>query len=245
MQKRKIFLILAGVLLFFFISLFIFIKKRNVEEEKAITLDRSYINEDLGYKMGYLEGWTVEEVGGNAYFHPAIANKELLEIFGEWDTYRQTLLVRLKGESSPTNAEEILSYEIDNYIYYNNNNLSPEDWYNTAVLAEALVEGRINNSDFVRLKNKIMSEDFDKNDGEEFFDPWMPRGEIIKVGNKDVLKIDGVGNYLYDGFQYYILSFGEYIFVFRFGYGGLESTREMWKLSDTRIKEMIASLELL
>jgi hypothetical protein len=245
MQKRNLFLILAIVILFFLISLFIFFKKGNTEEEKAIVLDRTYINEDLGYKMGYLDGSTVEEVGGNAYFHSAIANKDLLAIFGDWSTYEQALLVRIKGEYLPVNAEESISYGIDSYIYYNNENLSVEDWYNTAALAEALVGGRIDNSDFVRLKNKITNKELNENDGEEFFDPWMPRGELIKVGKKDVLKIDGSGNYVYDGFQYYLLSFGDYIYVFRFGYGGLDNTREMWKVFDTRVKGMISSLELL
>ncbi len=242
-KEIKIIAVFVVVFLFLFSIFFLFSKTNKKETSVQLELDRYYINEDLGYQIGYQEGATIKEIMGSYYFHSALSSEELLNIFGDWSGYQQIFMTKISGDSSIYSIDGKMLYEIDKYIYLNKEKVSVEEWYNTAVLAEALVSKRIDNSAFVKLRNKIKKNDLSESDKEEFFDPWAPKGTLISVDKKNVLKMNAVTeNYFYDGFQYYIVAFDKYIFVFRFGYGG-SLPREMWKENDAMVKAMIASLK--
>jgi len=240
--KTTLIIVVAGV--FFLGSLFLYLRSGEDDYEEEELRGRIYRNEDFGYEMSYPTGWEVREKRDLSFFHPAIDNKDFLRMGVDLDNYIEISGISLVGSSPLTYIDGTIDYNIEQSAYFNKDALTVRQWYDIAVLMEAYHTQKIGEADFVRMRNTIIGEGEIKEERGRVFDPWISRGSSIKVGRKEVLKTTWAGGHRYDGFQYYITSIDDYIFVFYFGYGGTVTPREMWQRSDRHVKEMINSLRV-
>lgn len=245
MTRKSLIIFSAVIILLSFASLYLFLRERRAAKEDVDFEGRTYRNEVYGYRMYFPLGWEIEEKEERkfSFFHSALENEKFSENREFWNTYKQDFGINLVGVSPLTHIDGEINYNIEKHIYLNENNFTLRQWYNLAALAEAFSSAKISEGDFIRTRNSIMEEDVEADDIEEVFDPWMPRGEVIQVGNKDVLKTTFPRAHRYQGYQYYIFPFKDYFFVFHFGYGGPVIPRDMWQRSDRHIKDMIKSLQ--
>jgi len=240
-QKTKVVLIVIFAVLLFVLSVFLYLQSRSSAVDPSELDGRVYRNERFSYAMNYPYEWEIEEREGGDYFHQTAFSRELPAMGFDWGTYRSEFGSELQGASPLTYIDGTVDYNIEKRIYPNINEFTLQQWYNLAVLAEALSSQKMSESRFVRLTRELI-ENRSLSDKEGVFDPWMSRGSVIKIGNRDVLKATRVGDHQYDGYQYYIFRYDEHIFVFHFGFGGPVIPREMWERSDRFVKEMILSL---
>ncbi len=203
---------------------------------------RVYTNEELGYSMNYPHNWEVEEMRTLRYFHPVIPENSDLQTTIDFSTYRPLFGVNLVGASPLTYIDGVISYNIEKHVYLNNNDFTARQWYEVAVLVENYGAKKISEADFIRISNRLIEREEYISEDERVFDPWMSQGELKKTGKKEFLSATRVGGSRYDGYQYYVVTAGDYVFVFNFGYGGPVIPREMWKRSDGHINDMIRSL---
>ncbi len=246
MNRKKSTIIIIVAAIFFLASVFLFISnRRGVEDDDSDLLGRTYTNEILGYTMKYPSAWSVEDARNLPYFHSAIENNLDLQTEIDLSAYRAVSAVNLIGVSPLTYIDGVINYNIEKHTYRNTNNLLPRQWYEIAVLIEAYDAQKISEAEFIRTSNRIIERGGYIEEEENIFDPWMSRGEEKSIGSKDIVIATRVGGNRYDGYQYYITKVGDYIFVFNFGYGGPIIPREMWGRSDTHVKEMIRSLNIL
>ena len=240
--KTTLIIVVAGTL--FLGSLFLYLRSGDDSYEEEELRGRIYRNEEVGYEMNYPAGWEVEERKDFSFFHSAIDNKDFLRMGVDLDNYMEISGISLVGSSPLTYIDGTIDYNIEQGVYFNKDELTVRQWYDIAVLMEAYHVQKIGEADFIRIRNTIIREGEVKEEREKVFDPWVSRGSLIKVGRKEVLKATWISGHRYDGFQYYITSVGDYIFVFHFGYGGVVTPREMWQRSDRHIREMLNSLRV-
>ena len=204
---------------------------------------KEYRNEQYGYRFFHVQGWEEREKDIRGYFHSSLNNtSNLSEIDIDWNTYRQVVNTSFLGNLEFVNRERRQDYLIDHYLYENTNNLTLKQWYDLFVLAEALYSRRITEGEFIRVGNYIIDKEVSLNNELNLYDPWAPRGKFLEINNRPVLKAIFPGDYRYNGYQYYIAAHNNYFLVFRFGYGGLYSTREMWKENDANVKIMLKTI---
>ncbi len=246
MSKKRIALILVTAFLFFSASVFLFFRDGDdVDESSPEPGGRTYTNEEIGYVMGYPIDWEVREIAGSELFHPKIDDGKDLQTEIDLDTYSYIFGTDLVGQSPLTYIDGTINYNIEKRVYLNQNGFTVRQWYEIVALIEAYVSRKISEAEFIRISNEVINEGYIVSEREKIFDPWIPRGEIMKVGEKDVLETTRIGDHRYDGYQYYLTSVDDYIFVFSFGYGGVVIPREMWTRSDRHIREMIKTLKMI
>ncbi len=247
MTRLKIVIIILITAALFFSSLFLYLINREEHEEEEVELvEKIYRNEKLGYTISYPEEWEVREVENLSFFHPALVNEDFSQKRMDFKTYKQIFGVDFIGTSPLVYIDGNITYNIEKRVYPNINEFTVRQWYDVAAIADARHAQKISSAHFIRKSNRVIeSKEGISDDGEKIFDPWMTRGKKMMAGEKEVLKTVRDGDYRYDGYQYYTTSLGDYIFVFRFGYGGPVTPREMWERNNMYIKEMIDSLELL
>jgi hypothetical protein len=192
--------------------------------------------------MNYPLSWEIREKRNLTSFYSNTRNEEILQTTINLDTYNQIFGVDLVGTSPLTYIDGVINYNIEKDVYRNSNNFTVRQWYDIAVLLEAYNSQKISETDFIKISSKVLNEeDILK---ERIYDPWIPEGKIIKIGDKDVFETTRLGDNRYDGYQYYITVLGDYVFVFQFGYGGLVIPREMWQRSANHVRGIIWSLNI-
>jgi len=214
------------------------------EEDDDIYVGEVYESEEFGYSIIYPREWELNEDVTLSFFHHALREDYYSQRKIDFNTYYQVSGVNFSGKSPLVYIDGEIGYNIEKRVYININLFTARQWYDVAATADARDDGKISSADFIRRTNQIIEEGDVQEDREKIFDPWMTQGHEIKVGDKNVLKVTKEGDHRYDGYQYYIFSYGRYIFVFRFGYGGPVLPREMWHRNDNHVKEIIASMEL-
>ncbi len=249
MQKNKIAIILLFVTIFFLISFFFFLIRNNDNDsyrespEKEILWEGTvYQNSDLGYFFIYPEDWRIEEKEDLSLFHPSLENSNFLENNIDMKTYEKIFSVNIRGDSSLVYIDGVLQYDIEKDIYLNKNNLTARQWYDIAAIGKAQEEEKITKADFIRKTNSVIERGWIEDERGRVFNPWMPRGNNLKIGKQRIVKTKIPSNGFYEGYQYYILNFKNYILVFSFGYGGVTVPREMWQKNDNYIKDIIQTL---
>lgn len=246
-MSRKSIIILSSIIILLVLgSVYLVLRRdRGVEEEVEFD-ERIYQNEELGYAMSFPEEWNIEAIdeGDFQFFHPALEEEKLAQedFLG---MYRQIFGIVLVGASPLTYIDGTINYNIEKHVYSRKEEVTPRQWYDVVALSEAFSSGRISEGNFIRMKNEVLREGREISSEEYVFDPWIPRGEKIRIGNRDVLKVTMPTDRRYDGHQYYIVSEGDYLFVFRFGYGGPILPREIWERATRHVRGMIYSLEVL
>jgi hypothetical protein len=241
--KQKTILIIVIAILFFSLSLYLYLGNRTEPLDEDVEVgSRVYRNENLSYEMNYPASWEIREKRSLTSFYSNIRSEDNPQTTIDLKTYDQIFGVDLVGTSPLTYIDGVINYNIEKNVYQNSSNLTVRQWYDIAVLLEAYSTQKLTETDFIKISSKVLKgEEILK---ERIYDPWTPEGEIIKIGNKDVLKTTRLGDNRYDGYQYYITALGEYIFVFYFGYGGLVIPREMWQRSDNHVRGIIWSLNI-
>lgn len=241
MTKLKTTLIIVVAILFFSLSLYLYLANKSEPLDEDVEVGgRVYRNENLGYQMNYPSSWEILEKRNLSSFYPNIRSEDRPQTTIDLETYNQIFGVDLVGTSPLTYIDGVINYNIEKTVYRNSNNFTVRQWYDVAILLEAYNSQKITETDFIKISNKVLKEGTILE--EKIYDPWTPEGEVIKIGKKDVLKTTRLGDNRYDGYQYYITVFGGYVFVFHFGYGGLVIPREMWQRSDNHVKGIIWSL---
>jgi hypothetical protein len=241
--KIKTTLIIVVAVLLFAGSLYLYVANREeLLDEDVVVGERVYRNETLGYEMNYPITWEIEEKRAHQTFFPETTGERLPQTSIDLEAYRQIFGLDLIGTSPLTYIDGVISYNIEKAVYSNENNFSARQWYDIAVLLEAYNIQKISEADFIRMSNKAIEEGFVA-EKDKIFDPWMPEGEVLKVGRKEILRTTRFGDTRYAGYQYYITTFDDYVFVFYFGYGGPVIPREMWQRSDMHVKGIIWSLK--
>lgn len=245
MKQKPVILIIIFILLLstFFL---IFLKNKNERDEE---LDKTvgetlleYRNEKYGYKLNYSTNWQVREKENFNYFHSLLSNKNLPITHVNWNTYLQGSSIIFSSFSDFTYIEGTREHQIEHHVYPNPHNLSISEWYNLFIITEALHSQRITEADFIRKSKNIIEKGEEIKEEDSLYDPWTPKGEIIKIDKKDVLKTTLPGDYRHNGYQYYILLFNNYFLVFKFGYGGATTNRDLWKSNNEDIIKMIRSI---
>ncbi len=243
MTKLKTTLIIVVAILFFSLSLYLYLGNREEPLDEDVEIGaRVYRNENLSYEMNYPATWEIREKRNLTSFYSNIRNEESPQTTINLDTYNQIFGIDLVGTSPLTYIDGVINYNIEKAVYLNSNNFTVRQWYDIAVLLEAYNSQKISETDFIKISSRVLREE--EISKERIYDPWTPEGKIIKIGNKDVLKTNRLGDNRHDGYQYYIIAYGEYIFVFHFGYGGIVIPREMWQRSDNHLKGIIWSLNI-
>lgn len=226
-------------------SLFLYLRgDRNDYEDGVELTERAYRNEDFGYGMNYPSEWEIREKRSLSFFHPAMDKGDFIKTVINVDAYKEVFGLDLIGRSPLTYIDGTIDYNIEQSVYLNENDFSVRQWYDIAVLAEAYSAQKISGAELVVMYNEVVREGGIVNHKEKIFDPWISQGEVIRIQRKEVLKTTQMGDHRYAGYQYYITPVDDYIFVFRFGYGGAVVPREMWQRSDRHVREMIGSLKV-
>jgi len=241
--KLKTTLIIIVAIVFFSLSLYLYLGSREEPLGEDVEIGgRVYRNESLGYEMNYPEFWEIREKKNLTSFYSNITSEDNPQTTVDLETYKQIFGIDLVGTSPLTYIDGVISYNIEKSVYRNNNNFTVRQWYDIVALLESYNAQKISETDFIKISSKVLKgEEILK---EKVFDPWIPEGEVVKIGNKEVLKTTRFGDNRYDGYQYYITALGEYIFVFHFGYGGLVIPREMWQRNDNHVRGIIWSLKI-
>jgi len=216
-----------------------------VDESSPELGGKTYTNEEIGYVMSYPIDWEVEERTDSELFHPKLDDGKDLQTEIDLDTFSYIFGTDLVGQSPLTYIEGTINYNIEKRVYLNQNEFTVRQWYDIVALMEAYVSRRISEAEFIRISNEVVDKGYITSEREKIFDPWIPKGEITEIGKKDVLKTTRIGDHRYNGYQYYLISVDDYIFVFSFGYGGAVIPREMWSRSDRHIREMIRTLKMI
>ncbi len=237
MKKQKVILIVLFAVIFFIGSLYFYLQSR---EEVTSDYDwdgegRDYINEDIGYKMKYPITWIMREREDLTSFYSFREERDLQTSI-DLSTYDQFFSIDLVGRSPLTYIDGDINYDIKKGVYLNSNEFTVRQWYDVVVLLEAYTSRKISEGEFTKLSNEVLKEGSLVTKEAGIFDPWTPRGDVVNVGGKDVLMVTRPARTRYDGYQYYIVSLEDNIFVFYFGYGGLVLPREMWHRSDMHIR---------
>ncbi len=242
MSKKTIIIIVVGAFLLFAGSIFLFLKNREDGAKNDKDIEGSvYRNEEYRYRMIYPLNWEVEEKRNLSYFY-SLSEEDLPKIEGSWDTYKQIFGVDFKGVSPLTYIDGQVDYNIEKIIYPNKNGFTAKQWYELAALVQAWSSEKISEADFIKISKRLIEKKEGIKDSDDVFDPWFSRGEEVEIEGKKVIKASHLGDFRYDGYQYYVLNFQDYIFVFSFGYGGPVVPREMWERSDNHVRNMISSL---
>ncbi len=241
--KKTLIIITAG--LFFLGSVFLYLRSGSDDHEEDTELtERAYRNEDFGYGMNYPSGWDIREKRSLSYFHSALEENDLLATTIDLSTYEEVFGIDLVGSSPLTYIDGSVDYNIEQSVYLNKNDFSAKQWYNIAALAEAHSIRKISGAELIAMSNEVVQRGSISDQKEKVFDPWISRGDLIRIQGKEVLKTTQIGDHRYAGYQHYITPVDDYIFVFRFGYGGAITPREMWQRSDRHVREMIGSLKV-
>jgi hypothetical protein len=244
--KLRTTLTITVAVIFFSLSLYLYLGNREKPLDEDVEVGaRVYQNKTLGYQLNYPPSWEIREKRDLSYFYPERTDLTEPQTSINLETYKQIYGVDLVGTSPLNYIDGTINYNIEKEIYLNLNNLTVRQWYDIAVLLQNYNAQKIRESDFIKTTNKVLKEGAIVEDKDKIFDPWTAEGELINIGNKDVLRVTRPGDSRYEGYQYYILSFSDYIFVFYFGYGGLVVPREMWQRSNNHMKGIIWSLKLL
>ncbi len=243
MSKKKIIIIVILFALLLCGAYFLF-RKTDTEpvEEPVEEMMLEYRNDKYNYRFNYIAGWEAREKETLGYFHSLMSNRNLPATHVNWNTYRQGTNVVFSGFSDFTYIEGAREYQIEHHVYPNPHNLSIRQWYDLFVITEALHTQRITEADFIRKSKSIVEGEGKISDEDGIYDPWSPRGEIIKIEQKNVLKVTLPGDYRYNGYQHYILSFNNYFLVFKFGYGGVTTNRDLWKNNNKIIRRIIETI---
>ncbi len=244
MDKKRISITVIISFLIFTSGFLIFIRSREKVKEEAlenIPLN-IFVNDKLGYEFGYPLEWHERELDDGNYIHSAFNNENISEVDVDWRSYEQTFRSAFVGFADFVYIDGAMEYQIEHHVYRNHNELSLSQWYELFVLVEAFNAEKITEAQLIRKISKI-TEGGSIANYDKIFDPWTPRGNVLKIGNKDVLKVTLAGNHRYEGFQYYILSHNNYFFVFSFGYGDRATNRNQWHKNDRGVKNMIKTLK--
>ncbi len=236
-------LLTAAILLTFF--LFSLNEKKDISDKEPEEERLEYYNEKYGYKLSYNNEWETRERENLTHFHSLLNNKNLPSTHVNWTTYVQGSSTIFSSFSSFDYIEGAREYQIDHQVYPNPHNLTVRQWYDLFVITEALHSKRITEGDFIRKSKNIIEEQVEIDIKEGLYDPWSPKGEIFKIDRKDVLKVVLPGDYRYSGYQHYILLFNNYFLVFKFGYGGTTTNRDLWKKNNEEIIKIIKSITLI
>jgi hypothetical protein len=242
--KLRTTLTITVAVIFFSLSLYLYLGNREKPLDEDVEVGaRVYQNKALGYQLNYPPSWEIREKRDLSYFYSERTDVTEPQTSINLETYKQMYGVDLIGTSPLNYIDGTINYNIEKEIYPNLNNFTVRQWYDVAVLLQNYNAQKIRESDFIKIGNKILKEGAIVEDKDKIFDPWTPEGEVINIGSKDVLKVIRSGDSRYEGYQYYIVSFSDYIFVFHFGYGGLVVPREMWQRSNNHMKGIIWSLK--
>jgi hypothetical protein len=241
--KLKTTLIIVVAILFFSLSLYLYLANRSEPLDENVEIGgRVYRNENLAYEMNYPAPWEIIEKRNLTSFYSDIRSEDNPQTTINLESYKQIFGIDLVGTSPLTYIDGVINYNIEKNVYRNSNNFTVRQWYDVAVLLEAYNSQKITETDFIKISSKVLKGEGILN--EKIYDPWTPEGEIVKIGSKEVLKTTRLGDNRYDGYQYYVTVLGEYVFVFHFGYGGLVIPREMWERSDNHVRGIIWSLNI-
>lgn len=244
---KKIIIITASILS---IALLVFFLLSSDDKNKSSdkTEDnemQEYYNEKYGYKLNYNKDWETRERDNLNHFHSLLNNRNLPSTTVNWSTFLQGSSTIFSSFSDFNYIEGVREYQIEHHVYPNPHNLSARQWYDLFVLTEALHTQRITEGDFIRKSKSIIEENKEISIEDGIYDPWSPKGEVIRIDRKDVLKVILPGDYRHSGYQHYIVLFNNYFLVFKFGYGGTSANRSLWKNSNEEIIKMIKSITLL
>lgn len=244
MTKLRTTLTIVVAVISFSFSLYLYLgnKEKPLEEDVEVGA-RVYQNEALGYQLNYPSSWEIREKRDLSYFYPERTDITEPQTSINLETYKQIFGVDLVGTSPLNYIDGTIDYNIVKEVYSNLNNFTVRQWYDTAVLFQNYNAQKIKEAEFIKTGNKILEEGAILENKDQIFDPWTPEGKIINIGGKEVLKVTRPGDSRYEGYQYYIVSLSDHIFVFHFGYGGLVVPREMWQRSNNHMKGIIWSLK--
>ncbi len=237
-----VFLLFIGAIIFFVV----FFNGDDDEVEKEDVSGEIFVNEEMGYSLKHPFGWEIESKRRLNYLNKGMERAEVKDLdLIDGESYRQIASMDLVGSSPLVYIDGEIKYIIEKNVYPNNNNLTLRQWYDLGMLVLAFEEGIITEGELIQKTNSRINDDIEITEEDGVFNPWVPRGEDIIIGDIDVIKFIMPGDYRYEGYQHYAANIGGYFFVFSFGFGGPVTPREMWNDGDEYVKDMIRSLEIL